>query len=121
MAEITLYNNGSTQMSVMALGKAINWNPQTTLNVSEKEAEILLKYSHIQKLEDVRSNAPSEALSIENKELKEEIAKLKEELSKLAPKEINREALKKEATDLGIDFPANIGNEKLIKLINEAK
>ena len=55
MKEITLFNDSSSQMSVMALGKAINWNPKTTLIVSEKEAEILLKYEHIKKYEYISS------------------------------------------------------------------
>jgi hypothetical protein len=90
MSEITLYNDSASQMSVMALGKAINWNPKTTLNVSEKEAEILLKYSHIKKYEDISSNNGElinilkkeiEILKLENEELKKKFSNLEENSS----------------------------------------
>lgn len=89
MKEITLYNDSSSQMSVMALGKAISWNPKTTLNVSEDEAKVLLNYGHIKKYEDISANANEKAEVLEKEivvltnqvsALKAEIADLKKQL-----------------------------------------
>ena len=88
MTEITLYNDSASQMSVMALGKAINWNPKTTLVVSGKESEILLKYGHIKKYEDIAANS-SEIVSLLNKEietLRAETEELKAKISELEKK-----------------------------------
>ncbi len=122
MKEIILYNDSSSQMLVMALGKAINWNPKTTLIVSEKESEVLLKYDHIKKYEDISSNsgerlgvleAEIEALKLENEEFKAEIESLKNP----NPTGLDREALKAKAKELGLDFSKNIKNEDLAKLV----
>jgi uncharacterized membrane protein len=90
MSDITLFNDSGSQMSVMALGKAINWNSKTTLIVSEKEAEILLKYDHVKKYDDISSDGGERIriLEEENKSLKAEIesfkAKAKESNIKIA-------------------------------------
>jgi uncharacterized protein YlxW (UPF0749 family) len=130
MAEITLFNDSSSQMSVMALGKAINWNPKTTLIVSEKEAEILLKYGHIKKYEDISSDSSDGGervrdLELEVVELKAKISKLEAELeslnsnseSSIDATESNREFMKAKAKELGIEFAKNIKTEQLAKLI----
>lgn len=123
MKEITLFNDSSSQMSVMALGKAINWNPKTTLIVSEEEAEKLLKYGHIKKYEDISSDggerlkvleAEIESLKKENETLKAEIESLK-----LSEESLDREALKTKARELGLDFAKNIKTEELAKLIKD--
>ncbi len=115
MSEITLFNDSSAQMSVMALGKAINWNPKTTLIVSEKESEILLRYDHIKKYEDISSDGGERVriLEEENKALKARI----EALEAGSKDSLDREALKSKAKDLGIEFAKNIKTEELAKLI----
>lgn len=118
MSNITLYNNGTSQMTVMALGSAINWNPKTTLVVTEKEAEILLKYPHIINAEDVPSNKDAVI-----EKLQARIAELEKELSDLksSPVEEDREALKAKAKELGIEFAKNIKTEELAKLIKDSE
>ena len=115
MTDITLFNDSSSQMTVMALGKAINWNPKTTLIVSEKEAEILLKYGHIKKYEDISSDGGERVrvLEEENKALKAKIEALESE----SKEGLDREALKTKAKELGIEFAKNIKTEELAKLI----
>ena len=115
MAEITLFNDSASQMSVMALGKAINWNPKTTLIVSEKEAEILLKYGHIKKYDEISSDGGERVrvLEEENKILKAKIEALEAESKDGS----DRESLKTKAKELGIEFPKNIKTEELSKLI----
>ena len=117
MAEITLFNDGSSQMSVMALGKAINWNSKTTLIVSEKEAEILLKYGHVKKYEDISSDGGERVRILEEevKRLTAELESLKE--SAESDSEFDREFLKAKAKELGIEFARNIKTEELAKLI----
>ena len=130
--EITLYNDSSSQMSVMALGTAINCNPKTTLIVSDKEAEILLKYGHVKKYEDIASNGSEkvENLTKEIEALKSEIVILKaenEDLKKKLGEEntssdadsspLDRDFLKARAKELKIEFPDNIKTGKLAKLI----
>lgn len=124
MADITLFNDSTSRMSVMALGKAIEWNPKTTLNVSEKEAEVLLKYGHIKKYEDISSDGGEKVRSLETEvsELKAKIVELEAELesfkgSSLDATEPNRDFLKAKAKELGIEFPKNIKTEDLAKLI----
>ena len=86
MSEITLYNNSSARMTIMALGKAVEWTPKTTMIVSKEEAEKLLKgYNHIIKYEDLATNS-SELVSFLNKEIEELKAKnsaLEKELTEL--------------------------------------
>ena len=78
MSEITLYNDSTAQMTVMAWGKAVDWNPKTTMLFSEAEAEKLLKVGdHIKKFEDVANN--SEVVNL----LKQEIEDLKAEIESL--------------------------------------
>lgn len=106
----------------MALGKAIDWNPKTTLIVSDKESEILLKYEHIKKYEDISSDggerlkvleAEVESLKKENEALKAEIENLKGE----PESSLDRDALKAKAKELGIEFAKNIKTEELAKLL----
>lgn len=122
MAEITLFNDSASRMSVMALGKAIEWNPKTTLNVSEKEAEILLKYGHIKKYDEISSDGGERvrALEEENKSLKAEIEALKAGISVAeseSKNDLDREAIKAKAKELGIEFAKNIKTEELAKLV----
>ncbi len=137
--EITLYNDSASQMSVMALGKAINWNPKTTLIVSEKEAEVLLNYGHIKKYEDINSNVSEkvENLTKEIEVLTNEVSSLKTQIEVLekqladkntaadADVSLDRDLLKAKAKELKIDFAENIKTVKLAKLIenktNESK
>ena len=124
MKEITLFNDGSSQMSVMALGKAISWNPKTTLIVSEDEAKILLNYGHIKKYEDMASDGGErlrvleteiESLKKENASLKAEIESLKKETAEEVS--LDRETLKAKAKELGLEFAKNIKTEELAKLV----
>jgi predicted RNase H-like nuclease (RuvC/YqgF family) len=122
MANITLFNDSSSRMSVMALGKAIEWNPKTTLIVSEKESEVLLKYGYIKKYEEISSDGGERVkiLEEENKNLKAEIEALKAEVKTVESESeigLDREALKAKAKELGIDFAKNIKTEELAKLI----
>lgn len=129
MVGITLFNDSASRMSVMALGKAIEWNPKTTLNVSEKEAEVLLKYGHIKKYDEISSDGGERvrALEEENKVLKAALAEkdaeievLKGEASVVESESkggLDREALKAKAKELGIEFAKNIRTEELAKLI----
>lgn len=123
MKEITLFNDSASQMSVMALGKAIAWNPKTTLIVSEKEGEILLKYDHIKKYEDISSDGGEKLriLEAEIESLKKENETLKAEIESLKPLEesLDREVLKAKAKELGIEFAKNIKTEELDKLIKD--
>jgi len=124
MAEITLFNDSSSRMSVMALGKAIEWNPKTTLNVSEKEAEVLLKYGHVKKYEDISSDGGEKVreLEVEVEGLKAEVSRLTAEIESLKGPSVditepNRDFLKAKARELGVEFPKNIKTEDLAKLI----
>jgi len=124
MADITLFNDSASQMSVMALGKAINWNPKTTLIVSEKEAEILLKYGHIKKYEDISSDGGERVRNLEAEvvELEAEVLRLTAELKSLKGPSVdiiepNRDFLKAKAKELGIEFAKNIKTDELAKLI----
>lgn len=125
MKEITLFNDSSSQMSVMALGKAINWNPKTTLIVSEAEAEKLLKYEHVKKYEDISSDGGErlrvleteiESLKKENEALKAELEALKGN-SVVEESSFDRDALKTKAKELGLEFAKNIKTEELAKLV----
>lgn len=51
----------------------------------------------------------------------EENKKLKKRITELEEKEPDRETLKKELTDLGLEFAPNTSTAKLIDLLNEAK
>ncbi len=86
LPRVTLYNDSPARMTVMALGKAVEWNPKTTMIVSEREAEKLLKVGdHIKKYEDLAANA-SEVVSLLNKEiadLKAENEALKAKIAEL--------------------------------------
>lgn len=122
MNEITLFNDSASRMSVMALGKAIEWNPKTTLNVSEKEAEILLKYGHIKKYDEISSDGGERVRVLEEeiKSLKAEIEVLKAGISVAeseSKNDLDREALKAKAKGLGIEFAKNIKTEELVKLV----
>ena len=125
MPNITLYNDSSARMTVMALGQAIDWNPKTTLVVSEVEAEKLLKIGdYIKKYDDISANSSKIVadLSEENKALKTEIEELKAEIESLKNPNLSgldRDSLKAKAKELGIDFAKNIKNEELAKLISE--
>jgi hypothetical protein len=107
MTDITLFNDSASRMSVMALGKAIEWNPKTTLIVSEKESEILLKYGHIKKYEDISSDGGERVrvLEEENKALKARIEALEAE----SKDSLDKKALKSKAK--------NIETEELAKSI----
>lgn len=98
MTDITLFNDSSAQMSVMALGKAINWNPKTTLNVFEKEAEILLKYGHVKKYDEISSDGGEKVriLEEENKVLKDRVEALENELKD----SLDKKALKAKVKDI---------------------
>jgi predicted RNase H-like nuclease (RuvC/YqgF family) len=122
MTDITLFNDSASRMSVMALGKAIEWNPKTTLIVSEKESEILLKYGHIKKYDEISSDGGEKVRNLEeeNKILKARIEVLEAELLTVESQSkegLDREALKAKAKDLGIEFAKNIKTEELAKLI----
>jgi len=129
MKEITLFNDGASQMSVMALGKAINWNPKTTLNVSEEEAKILLNYGHVKKYDEISSDGGERARTLEeeNRALRAEVLDLKAKLEALKDadadasssesEDLDREGLKAKAKELGISFAKNIKTEELAKLI----
>jgi predicted RNase H-like nuclease (RuvC/YqgF family) len=122
MTDITLFNDSASRMSVMALGKAIEWNPKTTLIVSEKESEILLKYGHIKKYDEISSDGGEKVRNLEeeNKILKAKIEVLEAELLTVeseSKEALGREDLKAKAKDLGIEFAKNIKTEELAKLI----
>ncbi|EGP5171817.1 TPA: hypothetical protein ACF5NP_000775 [Enterococcus faecium] len=62
------------------------------------------------------------ALVDENKALKKKVQELKQQLQQLENKEEpDRETLKKELADLGVEFAPNTSTAKLVDLLNEAK
>lgn len=62
------------------------------------------------------------ALLDKNKALKKEVQELKQQLQQLENKEEpDRETLKKELADLGVEFAPNTSTAKLVNLLNETK